>query len=172
MMQTHQNMIQRVSEAHRLPDRGKELLARANQIFATDFSEINRFHEERKIDFANAFRDLLEAEIAHHHHVRPRVSCTRGGAVVAHRSHTDRVGRTVFGAGAGHLDPVERPGHPGPGQALGRSSLHTTATCTARMPAMWLAAPHRTSSFLYLSTTLLQFDARATFPSFFPPRPC
>ena len=70
MMQTHQAMIQRAAESHRLPDRGKELLGRANQIFATNFAEINRFHEERKLDFSNAFRELLEAEIAHHQHVR------------------------------------------------------------------------------------------------------
>jgi len=70
MMSTQVTFIQRVGEAHKLPDRGKELFARSNQIFSTHFAEINRFHEERRADFAAAFRKLLEAQIAHHQQVR------------------------------------------------------------------------------------------------------
>ena len=74
-MQTHVNMSSRLADAHRLPDRGKELSARSHQVFSAHFSEINRFHEERRADFGNAFRAVIEAEIAHHQHVRGR----RGG---------------------------------------------------------------------------------------------
>jgi hypothetical protein len=70
-MQTHQTMIQRTAEAHRLPDRGRELLARGHQVFSSSFAEINRFHEERRTDFAQAFKAVLEAEIAHHQLVHP-----------------------------------------------------------------------------------------------------
>jgi len=69
MMSTQVTFIQRVGEAHKLPDRGKELFARSNQIFSTHFAEINRFHEERRADYAAAFRKLLEAQITHHQQV-------------------------------------------------------------------------------------------------------
>ena len=107
-MQIHQTMIQRVAESHRLPDRGKELHGRANQIFNTNYAEINRFHDERRTDFAQAFRALLEAEIAHHQHVGGR----RDVRLAPRRGYSNSAMRwcSFVRPGTGDLDSLERAG--------------------------------------------------------------